>query len=235
MGLLGGVLVLCTIGFFILLGLVLDGKANLGEEALAAQPSADAVAPSAPSPTPAPPPDAGVGDVKPIGEDEHILGSANAAVSLISYTDIECPFCGRFHPTLEKAVEEFDGQVKATVRHFPLSFHQNARSAANAAECAGEQGKYFEFLHELFANQGGLGTDFYDEVAGDLGLNASKFGDCVASEKYDDKISADMSSGLAAGVKGTPGTIIVGPNGDPQLVPGAVPYEQLKAMIEAAL
>jgi protein-disulfide isomerase len=132
-------------------------------------------------------------------------------------------------------MEEFDGQVKAVIRHFPLSFHTNARSAANAAECAAEQGKYYEFIDGLFENHDRLGAAFYTELAADLGLNKTKFSDCVTANKYDSKVSADMAGGISAQVKGTPGTIIVGLNGEAQLVPGAVPYESLKAMVEAAL
>ena len=230
LGLVGGILVLCTIGFFILLGLMLGGEAEA-----TVKPAVNKPAAVAPSPQPAAPADEGVGEVKPIGADEYSIGPDDAPVTIITYTDIECPFCGRFHPSFEQALEDFDGQIQATIRHFPLSFHQQARPAANAAECAGEQGEYFEFISELFSNQQNLSDDFYEEVAADLGLNVGKFNDCVSSQKYDAKVTADMNSGLAAGVKGTPGTIIVGPNSEPQLVPGAVPYEQFKAMIEAAL
>ncbi|MFH1047702.1 MAG: thioredoxin domain-containing protein [Patescibacteria group bacterium] len=233
LGMIGGVLVLCTVGFFILLGLVLSGKADIGKVALADE--AKAAAPTAVQPTVAEEEDAGPIEVKPIADGERVLGDENADVTLYVYTDFECPFCSRFHPSFTQVMEEFDGQIKAVIRHFPLSFHTNARPAANAAECAAEQGKYYEFIDGLFENQDRLGSALYTELAADLGLNKTKFSDCVTANKYDSKISADMAGGISAQVQGTPGTIIVGLDGEAQLVPGAVPYESLKAMVEAAL
>ncbi|MBU0624979.1 DsbA family protein [Patescibacteria group bacterium] len=235
LGLVGGVLVLCTVGFFILLGLILDGQANFGNGSTATDPN-KVVQPSALNPTPTAAPEEDIiGEIKPIDENDHVLGPDDAEVTLIVYTDFECPFCGRFHPTLQQALKEYDGQIQTTIRHFPLSFHANARPAANAAECAGEQGKFFEYANALFENQSSLGSDLYQQLAEDLNLNTSKFSTCLQEQKYDSKISADMSSGITAGVQGTPGTIILSSNGEPQMVPGAVPYEQLKAMIDIAL
>jgi protein-disulfide isomerase len=232
LGLIGGILILCTIGFFILLGLILDDKTGLNNRGNA-NPT-QITQPDTQNPT-VPSNENAVGDIKPIGEEDHVIGSSKAKVTLIVYTDFECPFCSRFHPTFKQALEEFDGQIQAAIRHFPLSFHTKARSAANAAECAGEQGKFFEYADALFENQTSLGDDLYNQTAKDLKLNLDKFSNCLKENKYDEKINADMSSGIAANVQGTPGTIILSANGEPQLVPGAVPYEQLKAMIEAAL
>lgn len=235
LGMAGGVLVLCTIGFFVLLGMVMNGGVELGSQATAAESdeapeAADVVAPSVNE-------DQGpsVADITPIGNADHVVGPADADVTLIVYTDFECPFCSRFHPTLEQALDDFEGQIRATVRNFPLSFHVNAVPAANAAECAGEQGSYFEYIHELFANQADLGDDLYEEIASDLGLKMSQFRDCVESEKYADKVTSDMTGGMAAGIQGTPGTLIIPKNGEPQLVPGAVPYDQFKLMVQSAL
>jgi protein-disulfide isomerase len=234
LGMVGGVLVLCTIGFFVLLSIIMNGNAELNPAAAAAEPSdvIGDVADTAPTPGDDGPT---VGDIVPIGDGDHAVGPADAGVQLIVYTDFECPYCSRFHPSLEKALAEFDGQVRATIRHFPLSFHNNARPAANAAECAAEQGKYWEYAHELFANQGALSTDTYKALASDLGLKTGQFNDCLESGKYDDKVSADQNSGMESGVRGTPGTLIVPKSGEAQLVPGAVPYEQFKLMIESAL
>lgn len=236
LGMVGGVLVLCSIGFFVLLGMIMNGGVELGAAAAAAEDtgvSADDAAAAAVLPE-----DDGtaVGDIQPIGDGDHVVGPADAAVTLIVYTDFECPYCGRFHTTFEQALDEFDGQVRAAIRNFPLSFHANARPAANAAECAGEQGKYFEYAHELFSDQTALNDDRYEEIAADLGLKMSQFRDCVESEKYADKITSDMNGGMAAGVQGTPGTLIMpSDGGEPQLVPGAVPYDQFRLMVESAL
>lgn len=234
LGMVGGVLVLCTIGFFVLLGMVMNGGVELGAAAAAAEEaggdSVDVV-PSLPEddgPT--------VGTIPPINDSDYVVGPADADVTLIVYTDFECPYCGRFHTTFEQALDDFDGQVRATIRNFPLSFHANAEPAANAAECAGEQGKYFEYAHELFANQTSLSDDLYEEIASDLGLKMSQFRNCVADEKYAGKITSDANGGMMAGVQGTPGTLIIpSDGGEPQLVPGAVPYDQFKLMIESVL
>jgi protein-disulfide isomerase len=233
LGMAGGVLVLCTIGFFILLGMVLDGKkgADVGP-AVDAGPQPSAQVPTNTAPEPEGPT---VGQITPVSEDDNVLGNEDAAVTLMVYTDFECPYCGRFHPSVEQAIEDFGDDVRVVIRNFPLSFHQKAVPAANAAECAGEQGEYFEYVSELFANQTKLGDDLYEEIASDLGLSMSSFRTCLEEDRYEGKISADLSSGMAAGVTGTPGTLIISEGSEPQLVPGAVPYAQFKAMIEAAL
>ncbi len=234
LGLAGGVLVLCTIGFFILLGLVLSGNLEGEDRAVAAANPAQAAAPTAPAPA-AEPEKEGLGEIPPITDADHVEGPADADITMYVYTDVQCPYCSRFHPSMTQAMDEFEGQIRTVVRHFPLSFHPNARPAANAAECAGEQGEFYAFFDGLFENQARLGDALYDELAVGLGLSMSQFNDCLESEKYDDKVSADLAGGISAGVKGTPGTIIVGQDSEPQLVPGAVPYESLKSMIESAL
>jgi protein-disulfide isomerase len=234
LGLIGGMLVLCTIGFFILLSMVLKGSVTLGSGGG----SGNQIA-AAPYVPPAAMPEAGapepVGDVKPISDDDHVRGSKNAKVVLYEWSDFECPFCGRFHPTMLQLMDEYEGKVAWVYRHFPLSFHPSAEPAALAAECAAEQGKFWEFADELFANQTRLGDALYAELVADLKLNKAKFDSCMSEKKYLSKVNAQFQDGSAAGVSGTPGTVIVAPDGSKQLVPGAVPYAQLKAMVDAAL
>lgn len=171
------------------------------------------------------------GVLAPVTGDEHILGDIeNAKVVLVEYSDFECPFCERHHPSMQQAMEEFGDDVAWVYRHFPLSFHPSARPAALASECAAEQGRFWEFGDEMFANQASLGDDFYIQTATDLGLNVSQFTDCYESEKYADAVDEDYSSGVAAGVQGTPATFVNG-----TLVSGAVPYETLQSIIESEL
>lgn len=228
LGIVGGVLVLCTIGFFILLSMVLRGGVELG--GFKNQPSA-----LAPAPSPSAVPEGKVGEVAPVTKDDHVRGSAKAGVTLIEYSDFECPFCGRFHPSMVQLMNEYEGKVKWVYRHFPLSFHPSANPAANASECASEQGKFWEYADKLIENQSALSDAKYAEIAAGLGLNKSKFESCYSSKKYQARITADQAGGSTAGITGTPGTIIIGKDGSKQLVPGAVPYEQLKQMVEAAL
>jgi len=235
LGLIGGILVLCTAGFFILLSLMLKGGTGLSFGAAGApSPSVAAAVPSAADTAPAP--DV-VGDVKAVTAEDHVRGPANAELTLIEYSDFQCPFCSRFHPTMEQLMNDpaYKNKIKWVYRHFPLSFHPNALPAANAAECASEQGKFWEYADGLFAAQDSESDAFYGQLADKLGLNRSKFDSCYSSKKYNARITADQTSGSTAGVNGTPGTIIINKNGDKQLVPGAVPYEQLKAMVDQAL
>lgn len=235
LGLVGGMLVLCTIGFFILLSMMLSGN---GPSLGAGNNNDYAVAPS-PVPS-APLPDDGaepVGEVKPIDKTDHVTGATNAEVTLYEWSDFECPFCQRFHPTMLSLMADpaYKGKLKWVYRHFPLSFHPSAMPAANASECAAEQGKFWEYADELFKGQSSLSDAFYGQLADKLKLNRSKFDSCYSAKKYQAKITADQTAGSTAGITGTPGTIIVAKDGSKQLVPGAVPLEQLKAMVDAAL
>ncbi len=237
LGLAGGVLVLCTIGFFILLSLALKGGLGIlkaGDSAYApsvAAPSPSGAAPSAAAPEPA------VGKPKPLSAADHVLGTKGAKVTLYEFSDFQCPYCGRFHPTMKELMADpaYKGKIQWVYRHYPLSFHPNALPAANAAECASEQGKFWEYADQLFTNQDKLNDAYYGELANTLGLNRSKFDSCYSAKKYNSRITADQADGSAAGVTGTPGTVIVAKDGSTSLVPGAVPIDQLKAMVDAAL
>lgn len=230
-GIVSGVLVICTIGFFILLGIVLKGGSaygsggNGGGNGIAIQPSNNV------------PTDTGdqLGTVKEVTKDDHMRGDLKAKVTLIEYSDFECPFCDQFHPTLKRIKDEYGDKINWVYRHYPLSFHPQAVPAANASECAAEQGKFWEYADLLFANQASLGDPLYGKLATDLKLNASKFNDCYTAKKYNAEITADQTSGTTANVTGTPGTIVLGPNGYAQLIPGALPYESVKQMVDAAL
>ncbi len=231
-GLAGGILVLCTIGFFILLSVVLKGglpsASNSAQPVVANNPS--------PSPTPsAAQPEEKVGTVAPVSASDYVRGDKNAPITMIEYSDFECPYCQAFQATMNQVMADYKGKVKWVYRFFPLSFHANATPAANAAACAGEQGKFWEYADALYENQSSLGDALYTKLAGDLKLNTTKFADCYQSKKYQSRIDADRQSGSAANVNGTPGTIIISEDGSKQLVPGALPYAQVKAMLDAAL
>jgi len=166
-----------------------------------------------------------------IKEGEYIRGNPEAKVTIFEYSDYECPFCARFHPTLKQILTDYPEDVNWVYRHFPLdSIHPQARPAAIAAECAGEQGKFWEFSDALFENQANLSSDLYGQLAGDLGLNTAQFNECVSSGKYADKVESDFQEGISVGVTGTPGSFING-----VIIPGALPYESVKAEIDKAL
>jgi protein-disulfide isomerase len=230
-GIIAGVLVLCTIGFFITLGMVLKGdNINTGiNEKVAEENGGNEVVPTNNKPSPS-------GKPAPVDEKtDNIKGGKNAKVTLIEYSDFECSFCSRFVPSVEQALEEYGGDIRVVYRHFPLSFHLQAMPSALASECAAEQGKFWEFHDKLFDNQGSLGADFYKKTATELGLNMTKFNDCVSSEKYKSEVQAQQADGVKAGVQGTPHTFVIGKDGTVVPVSGAQPFSSLKAAIDSVL
>lgn len=204
------------------------------------------VAAQAPAPTGADPSQAPsgeqVGTVAPVTDKDHVLGDKNAPVTFIEYSDFQCPFCARFHPTLQQVMKDYAGKVRWVYRHFPLSsIHPYAQKAAEAAECASEQGKFWELSDLFFEKQGDWAQSGLDQAkmngyAQTAGVkDIKKFESCVTGGKYASLVQADEKSGEQAGVTGTPGSIIIGKNGSKQLVPGALPIDAIKQMIDSAL
>jgi protein-disulfide isomerase len=166
-------------------------------------------------------------------DDDHIFGDENAPVTIIEFSDYECPFCGRFYQqTLPQIKSNYieTGKVRLVYRDFPLSFHPNAQKAAEAAECAGEQGKYFEMHDRLFEKGVSGGVDSFKQYAAELGLNADTFNVCLDSGQMASEVQKDFADGQAAGVTGTPGFFING-----KLVEGAQPFEVFAQIIEKEL
>ncbi|KKW29748.1 MAG: Sodium/proton antiporter, partial [Candidatus Uhrbacteria bacterium GW2011_GWD2_52_7] len=180
-----------------------------------------------------------------VNDEDHVRGDLKTAkVVMVEYSDFQCPYCERHHPTLEQVFDQYGDDIAWVYRHFPLSFHANAESAALASECAAEQGKFWEFADAMFDGQTGnldgsaaTASAFYTATAKDLGLNASKFESCVSSKKYQDKLDADMASGRASGVSGTPATFINGVlvTGSTGKSVGAAPASVFTSIIDAAL
>lgn len=206
-----------------------------------AAPSGAAAAPRAPTAVPAGGADAGsqVGAVAPVTKADHIRGDANAQIVLVEYSDFQCPFCSRFHPTMLQVVDAYKGKVAWVYRHFPLtSIHQDAQKAAEASECASEQGKFWEMADKMFEAQQttGVGIAQLPIYAEQVGVkDMEKFNDCLSSGKYAALVAADEKAGEAAGVTGTPGTIILAKDGTKQLIPGALPFSSIQATIDALL
>ncbi|PIN79406.1 hypothetical protein COV16_04415 [Candidatus Woesearchaeota archaeon CG10_big_fil_rev_8_21_14_0_10_34_8] len=172
-----------------------------------------------------------------LSDGDWIKGEEDAPVTIIEYSDFQCPYCQRFYLQTLSSIEENyidTGKVKIVFRHFPLSFHQNAQISAEAAECAGEQGMFWEMHDMLFENGSGDGTGLaqtdIEGYAADLGLDTATFSECLDSGKYTEKVQTDIKTGAAQGVKGTPGFIVNG-----VLVSGAQPYSVFEQVIEAAL
>jgi protein-disulfide isomerase len=166
-----------------------------------------------------------------VTKDDHIRGNFNAKVTIIEYSDFQCPFCEGFHKTMKQIVKDYPNDVRWVYKHFPLdSIHPLARPAAEASECAGEQDKFWKYTDQVFENQKGLTSGDLSDIAKDIGLDFDQFSQCLNSGKYVDKVEADYQEGLKNGVRGAPGNLING-----KLVPGALPYESIKAVVESLL
>lgn len=180
----------------------------------------------------------------PVSSDDHIRGNPDAAVKIVEYSDTECPFCKRFHTTLQQVMDEYgdSGKVAWVYRHFPLDqLHSKARKEAEATECAAELGgndgfwKYLDRLMEVTPANNGLDLAELPKIATFVGLNEAKFNECLNSGKYASKIEAHVQNAVATGGSGTPWSIVVGPNDKKYPLSGAQPYQAVKQLIELAL
>jgi len=162
-------------------------------------------------------------------DDQPTKGSAKALVTIVAFTDFECPSCARQHPVLDRIVTEFGDRVRLVVRDFPLSQHANARKAAEAAEAAREQGKYWEYSSVLFRNQSALGVDKLRQYAAELGLDRARFDASLDSGKFAEKVQRDIVDGRKLGINGTPTLYINGKRVSDNS------YESVKSAIESAL
>ena len=160
--------------------------------------------------------------VRPIDQKDHLWGPIDAPVSLIIYDDFECPFCAQLYETVNRAKSEFGNSLVVVVRHFPLMSHEQAIPAAMAAECAGEQNKFWDMYHLLYEDNksGKLSQEEYLKNSEELKLTAAPFSECLTKEKYKDKILAEKAEVKDLGVIGTPASFI-----NNQYLPGALPYE----------
>lgn len=172
-------------------------------------------------------------------DNDPFVGDENAPITIVEFSDYQCPFCYRFYssifPDLKKDFID-TGKVKYVFRDYPLNIHPAALSAHLAAECANDQGKYWEMHNYLFDNQSdwSKAEDLNGTLvgyAGTLGLNASTFSECLTSGKYKDEINSDKSEGKQYGVQGTPTLFINGKilRGLPQS------YVQFKSLLESEL
>ena len=211
------------------------------------QPSQVAQAPTPPAaPTPQQPPEPTSTDNLPEidPQKDHIRGDiTKATVAVVEYSDFECPFCQRHHPTMKQVMDTYKDDVVWVYRHFPLSFHANAQKEAEATECANELGgndAFWKYTDAIFERSKVGGTGFPLEnlapLAKELGLNEAKFKTCLDSGKYAKHIKDEMDAGAAAGVQGTPGNFVVNLKTDEnRIVSGAVPFESFKTTIDSML
>lgn len=178
--------------------------------------------------------------VAPVTSKDHLLGNPNARVKVIEFSDLQCPFCQRFHPTMKQVMDTYgkNGSVAWVYRHFPLPFHQLATPGAIASECVADQGgniKFWNYIDNVFA-KGLTEESVLTEAATKLGgIDMAEFQNCISANPHKDYIDAQAQDGLNAGVSGTPYSIVVAPNGKMFPINGALPYEEVKKIIDLAL
>ncbi|MGH7905653.1 MAG: thioredoxin domain-containing protein [Candidatus Binataceae bacterium] len=158
------------------------------------------------------------------------LGPKNAPITIVEFADFECPFCKRSEETLKELRQEYGGKVRLVYLDYPLSIHPYAFQAAEAGQCAEEQGKFWQYHNALYADQSKLTTKDLKAAAAKLKLNAKQFDKCLDSGKYAAAVHQDMKEGSALGVNGTPGFFI---NGRP--LSGAQPVEAFENVINEEL
>lgn len=179
--------------------------------------------------------------IPPPAQDDHLYGNPDAPVTLIEYSDFECPFCKRFHDTAKRLVDASDGQVNWVYRHFPLGFHAGAQKQAEAAECAAELGgnqAFWAFADAIFARTTSNGQGFpigsLTPLAADIGLDQARFQECLDSERFAEKVNQQMAAGKRAGVSGTPGNILYHkPSGRVLAIHGAQPLERFQQAVQS--
>lgn len=157
-------------------------------------------------------------------------GPDNAPVTIVEFSDFQCPFCSRAIESVEKVMETYPGKVRLVFRQFPLDFHQQAQKAAEASLCAADQGKFWELHDAMFKDQQKLQLEDLKASAGALGLDMDKFNKCLDSGEKAAQVAKDLEEGKKAGVRGTPAFFVNG-----VFLNGAVPFEDFKKVIDEEL
>jgi protein-disulfide isomerase len=160
-----------------------------------------------------------------------VQGAVAAPVTIVEFSDFQCPFCSRLVPTLKQVEQKYGDKVKVVFRQYPLNIHENAPKAAEAALCANDQGKFWELHDAMFADQSGLAVGGLKFKAMNIaGLKAEEFNACLDSGKHADEVKKDVAAGTAAGVSSTPAMFVNG-----RLISGAVPLADITKVIDDEL
>ena len=157
-------------------------------------------------------------------------GPESAPITIVEFSDFQCPYCARLIPTLEQVKEKYGDKVRIVFRQYPLNFHQHAQKAAEASLCANEQGKFWQLHDAMFENQQALAVEQLKAKAAELGVNAEQFNACLDSNKYAAQVKTDFEEGSKAGVNGTPAIFIIG-----RFLSGAQPHHESTKIIDDEL
>ncbi len=177
--------------------------------------------------------------VRPVDENDHVYGSRDAKVFIVEYSDFDCPFCKRFHSTMKQVIDtqENEGEVAWVFRHFPIdSLHPNARYKAHVSECTAEYGGESAFwaIADYFATEGNTQEGMYKVIEG-LGINKSDIDACTKNLVHAEKIQDDIKNAGETGGRGTPWSIVIGPDGETYPLSGSLPVSAVQAAIAQAL
>lgn len=174
--------------------------------------------------------------------EDHYLGSADAEIVIVEYSDTECPFCKNFHFTMKQVLQTYPDKVAWVYRHFPIpSLHERAMKEAEATECAAELGgnqAFWKYLDEIFIrtnSNDSLDPSELPIIAGDIGLNVSNFNTCLNSGRYTEKVQKSMEEAVKSGARGTPYPTIITKDGKQTTLRGAEPFESVKAKIDSLI
>ncbi|MDI6734268.1 MAG: thioredoxin domain-containing protein [Patescibacteria group bacterium] len=181
-------------------------------------------------------------DIKPVSEADHILGSFNAPAKVVVYSDLECPFCKRFHLTMKELSLLYGDRVAWVFRQYPLdALHQKAKTEALATECVAALGgngvfwKYIDKIFEATPSNDGLDLKELPKFAERVGVDRVKFQACLDSNKYLSKIEASQKEAENAGIFGTPFSVVIAKDGKKYAINGALPFSEVKSIIDKAL
>jgi len=167
----------------------------------------------------------------PVGSADHVQGDENSPVTLVEYGDYQCPYCGAAYPIVKRIQKHFGSRLRFVFRNFPLiEMHTDAEFAAETAEFASSQGKFWEAHDMLYENQKRLGGELYSELAKQLKLAPADIRSALEKREFAPRVRADFSSGVRSGVNGTPTFFINGQRHD-----DSYEYDVLVAAIEAAM
>jgi len=233
-GVIGGFLLICTVGFFVLGGMYLKGD----KTTTTVTTPTTVVAPTVNTP-----PTAGTGTItlSAIKSTDYYKGGKDAKITIVEFSDSECPFCKRFHTTMLQVMKEYGDKVKWVYKHAPLdSLHAKARNEANAMECAGELGgntgfwKFTDRLYEVTPSNDGLLATQLPEIAKFAGLDVTKFNTCLSSGKHASLVAQHLAEAETAGMNGTPYAVVV--SGDTKTpINGAYSFAQMKSIIDSLI
>ncbi len=170
-----------------------------------------------------------------VTEEDFIQGSPKADITIVEYSDFSCSFCAKYHPTMKQIVSNYEGKVKWVYRHLPIFNKSAAISSSCVGNILGDEA-FFKYADKLFENQKDINGDLLKREALALGLTDSDYDTCINDKEVDDKISREFSSvRVLAGFNGTPTSVIIDKDGNMYPFSGALPYEEVSALVDSFL